>query len=100
MRWLWPLVNFLQALFRSLRLDSKIPWPEYYTQAREFARRYAERGVPLESLMEGLNVFRRTVVARVTEGVPDPLRQPRVGLPDRSIVPADPVVERHQDCGA
>ena len=62
-------VNFLQALFRSLRPDSKIPWPEYYTQARDFARRYAERGVPLESLMESLNVFRRTVVARVTEGV-------------------------------
>jgi len=62
-------VGFLQALFRSLRLDSKIPWPEYYTQAREFARRYAEKGVPLESLMEGLAVFRRTVVARVTEGL-------------------------------
>jgi diguanylate cyclase (GGDEF)-like protein len=57
----------LRALFGSLRLDAKIPWPEYYTQARELARRYAERGVPLESLIEGLNVFRRTVVARVTE---------------------------------
>src|SRR5690348_17869240 len=64
-------VNFLQALFRSLRLDAKMPWPEYYTQAREFARRYAERGVPLESLMEGLNVFRRTVVARVSDGMDD-----------------------------
>jgi diguanylate cyclase (GGDEF)-like protein len=63
--------TLLQALFRSLRLDSKIPWPEYYTQARDFARRYAERGVPLESLIEGLNVFRRTVVARVTEEVGD-----------------------------
>src|SRR5438046_3890611 len=63
--------QFLQALFRSLRLDAKVPWPEYYTQARDFARRYAERGVPLESLMEGLAVFRRTVVARVTEGLED-----------------------------
>ncbi|TMF95897.1 MAG: sensor domain-containing diguanylate cyclase [Chloroflexi bacterium] len=63
--------TLLQALFRSLRLDAKIPWPEYYTQARDFARRYAERGVPLESLIEGLNVFRRTVVARVTEEVGD-----------------------------
>src|SRR5436190_8773030 len=62
-------VPFLQALFRSLRLDSKVPWPEYYTQAREFARRYAEKGVPLESLMEGLAVFRRTVVARVIEAL-------------------------------
>ena len=61
--------RLLQALFSSLRLDTKIPWPEYYTQARDFARRYAERGVPLESLIEGLNVFRRTVVARVTEEV-------------------------------
>jgi diguanylate cyclase (GGDEF)-like protein len=59
--------TLLQALFRSLRLDATVPWPEYNTQAREFARRYAEKGVPLESLIEGLNVFRRTVVARVTE---------------------------------
>src|SRR2546427_6539041 len=60
-------INFLRALFRSLRPDSKLPWPEYYTQAREYARRYAEKGVPLESLMEGLAIFRRTVVARVTD---------------------------------
>ncbi len=62
---------FLQALFRSLRPDSRLPWPEYYTQAREYARRYAEKGVPLESLMEGLAVFRRTVVARITEELGD-----------------------------
>src|SRR5207237_9061820 len=60
-------ISFLRALFRSLRPDSKLPWPEYYTQAREYARRYAEKGVPLESLMEGLAVFRRTVLARVTD---------------------------------
>jgi diguanylate cyclase (GGDEF)-like protein len=62
-------VTFLEALFRSLRPDSKVPWPEYYIQAREASRRYAERGVPLESLMEGLAVFRRSVIARVTEEV-------------------------------
>src|SRR5205814_253121 len=60
---------FLAALFQSLRPDCRLPWPEYYTQAREYARRYAEKGVPLESLMEGLAVFRRTVIARVTEQV-------------------------------
>jgi diguanylate cyclase (GGDEF)-like protein len=59
--------NLIHNLFRSLRLDASVPWPEYYTQAREFARRSAERGVLLESLMEGLNVYRRTVMARVTE---------------------------------
>src|SRR6266581_690730 len=63
--------RFLRALFSSLRPDSNLPWPEYYTQARDFARRYAEKGVPLESLIEGLAVFRRTVTTRVTEEVGD-----------------------------
>ncbi|HET6311010.1 MAG TPA: diguanylate cyclase [Candidatus Nitrosotalea sp.] len=62
-------IRFLEVLFRSLRPDSKVPWHEYYTAAREFSQRYAEKGVPLESLMEGLAVFRRSVVARVTEEV-------------------------------
>src|ERR1700737_1740024 len=62
-------MKFLEVLFRSLRPDSKVPWHEYYTAAREFSQRYAEKGVPLESLMEGLAVFRRSVVARVTEEV-------------------------------
>src|SRR3982075_2457730 len=60
-------VAFLEILFRSLRPASKVPWHEYYTVAREASRRYAEKGVPLESLMEGLAVFRRSGVARVTE---------------------------------
>ena len=59
-------VAFLEILFRSLRPDSKVPWSEYYTVAREASRRYAEKGVPLESLMEGLAVFRRSVIASVT----------------------------------
>src|SRR4030081_1853256 len=52
-------IKFLEVLFRSLRPDSKVPWHEYYTSAREASRRYAEKGVPLESLMEGLAVVRR-----------------------------------------
>ena len=62
-------IKFLEVLFRSLRPDSKVPWHEYYTAAREFSQRYAEKGVPLESLMEGLAVFRRSVIARVNEEV-------------------------------
>src|SRR6266850_3990119 len=62
-------VKFLELLFRSLRPDSRIPWIEYYAIAREASRRYAERGIPLEALMEGLSIFRRTVIARVTTEV-------------------------------
>jgi diguanylate cyclase (GGDEF)-like protein len=60
---------FMQVLFRSLRIDSNVPWSEYYLLAREASRRYAEKGIPLESLMEAMAIFRRTVIARVTEGV-------------------------------
>jgi diguanylate cyclase (GGDEF)-like protein len=60
-------VAFLGVLFRSLSPDAKVPWTEYYTLAREASRRYAEKGIPLESLTEGLAVFRRSVIARITE---------------------------------
>ena len=62
-------VSFLEVLFRSLRTDSRVPWKAYYGLAREASHRYAEKGIPLESLMEGLAVFRRSVIARVTEEV-------------------------------
>src|ERR1700675_5055821 len=61
--------KFLELLFRSLNADSRIPWVEYYAIAREASRRYAEKGIPLEALMEGLSVFRRSVIGRVTEAV-------------------------------
>ncbi len=61
--------GFLEILFRSLRADSRVPWQQYYTLAREASRRYAEKGIPLESVMEGLAVFRRSVLARVTEEI-------------------------------
>src|SRR5438046_9289224 len=54
--WLDELVtmstNFLRALFRSLRHDSNLPWPEYYTRAREYARRYAAKGDAPEAVIE------------------------------------------------
>jgi diguanylate cyclase (GGDEF)-like protein len=64
-------VKFLELLFRSLHADSHVPWVEYYGIAREASRRYAEKGIPLEALMEALSVFRRSVLARVTEEVAD-----------------------------
>src|SRR5437870_2520306 len=49
-------VGFLEILFRSLRADSRVPWQQYYALAREASRRYAEKGIPLESVMEGLRL--------------------------------------------
>src|ERR1700687_1001169 len=52
------LVAFLEILFRALRTDPRVPWHEYYTVARETSKRYAEKGVHLDSLTEGVAVFR------------------------------------------
>src|SRR6267143_30452 len=46
-------VKFLELLFRCLNSNSRIPWVEYYALAREASRRYADKGIPLEALMEG-----------------------------------------------
>ena len=62
---------FLEALFRSLRVDSKVPWDDYYVMAREASHRYAERGIPLESLTEAMTIFRRAVIAKITAEVGD-----------------------------
>lgn len=62
-------VKFVERLFRALQTDSNVPWLEYYRIAREASRRYAEKGIRLEALMEGLTIFRRAVIARVTEEV-------------------------------
>ncbi len=63
--------SFLEALFKSLRRDSEVPWSDYYVLAREASRRYAEKGVPLQSLMEAMAIFRRAVIARITAEIAD-----------------------------
>src|SRR6266568_2699963 len=61
--------QFLEALYRTLRIDSSVPWAQYYILAREASHRYAEKGVPLESLMEAMAIFRRAVISRITAEV-------------------------------
>src|SRR5438552_2136361 len=39
--------QFLEALYRTLRIDSSVPWAEYYVLAREASLRYAEKGAAL-----------------------------------------------------
>src|SRR5260370_8439824 len=77
-------VGFLETLFRSLRADSRVPWQQYYTLAREASRRDAEKGIPLESVMEGLAVFRRSVMARGTEDLARQEDTPAAPIPPPS----------------
>src|SRR2546426_9336513 len=59
-------VGFLEILFRSLRADSRVPWQQYYTLDRQASRRDAEKSMPLDSVMQGLHVLRRSLISPVT----------------------------------
>jgi diguanylate cyclase (GGDEF)-like protein len=85
-------VWFIDVLLASLRVDAELPWPEYDRRARELGRLRAAQGVPLESLIDVLAVYRRAtmeMIARPLEGQPH--RDEVLGLAQNRI---EDVVER------
>src|SRR5260370_5418350 len=52
-------VGFLEILFRSLRADSRVPCQQYYKLTREASDPYSQKGIPLQSVMDGPAVCRR-----------------------------------------
>jgi diguanylate cyclase (GGDEF)-like protein len=85
-------VGFIDVLLRSLRQDDDLEWPRHDLRAREHGRLRAAQGVPLESLIDVLAVYRRATV--------ELLAQPLEGTPHRDEVLAlaqsriEDVVER------
>ena len=84
--------GFIDALLASLRPDVKLPWSQFEARAREHGRLRAAQGVPLESLIDVLAVYRRATI--------ELLAQPLEGQPHRDEVLAlaqsriEDVVER------
>jgi diguanylate cyclase (GGDEF)-like protein len=65
--------GFIDILLASLRVEAELPWPEFERRARDHGRLRAAQGVPLESLIDVLAVYRRTTVellATPLEGQP------------------------------
>src|ERR1700716_1443791 len=52
-------VGFLEILFRSLHADSRVPWQQYYTLAREASPPDAGQGSPLGAGLGGGAAFFR-----------------------------------------
>ena len=52
-------VGFIDMLLASLRSDVELPWAEYDQRSRSYGRLRATQGVPLESLIDVLAVYRR-----------------------------------------
>src|SRR5213594_250499 len=59
--------GFIDVLLTSLRSDVELPWSEYEIRAREHGRLRAAQGIPLETLLDVLAVFRRATVQLVTQ---------------------------------
>jgi diguanylate cyclase (GGDEF)-like protein len=84
--------GFIDALLASLRADVDLPWSEFEVRAREHGRLRSAQGVPLESLIDVLAVYRRATI--------ELLAQPLEGQPHRDEVLAlaqsrvEDVVER------
>ena len=60
-------VSFMAVLLASLRVDEELPWGEYDRRAREHGRLRAAQGVPLESLIEVLAVYRRATLELLSQ---------------------------------
>lgn len=58
--------SFIEMLLASLRTDLEVPWPVFEQRAREYGRLRAAQGVPLESLIDGLAVYRRATIELLT----------------------------------
>src|SRR5438477_198084 len=51
--------GFIEMLLASLRSDLELPWIEFGQRSRDYGRLRAAQGMPLESLIELLAVYRR-----------------------------------------
>jgi diguanylate cyclase (GGDEF)-like protein len=65
--------GFIDMLLASLRSDIEPPWLDFEQRAREYGRLRAAQGVPLESLIDVLAVYRRAtmeLLSRPIQGQP------------------------------
>jgi diguanylate cyclase (GGDEF)-like protein len=58
--------GFIEVLLAALRHDVELPWPEYEMRAREHGRLRAAQGIPLESIIDVLAVYRRATIELIS----------------------------------
>lgn len=62
-------VGFIDVLLTSLRSDVEVPWSEYEQRTRDYGRLKAAQGVPLETLIDVLAVYRRATIELITQPI-------------------------------
>jgi diguanylate cyclase (GGDEF)-like protein len=58
--------GFIEMLLASLRSDVELPWAEFEQRSRSYGRLRAAQGVPLESLIDVLAVYRRATIELIS----------------------------------
>jgi diguanylate cyclase (GGDEF)-like protein len=58
--------GFIDMLLASLRSDLELPWAEYDERSRAYGRLRAAQGVPLESLIDVIAVYRRATIELIS----------------------------------
>src|SRR5260370_1157565 len=78
--------DFIDILMTSLRTDVEVPWPDYEQRTREFGRLKAAQGVPLETLVDLLAVYRRATIELISEPIEEATRREEiVALAERRL---------------
>jgi diguanylate cyclase (GGDEF)-like protein len=61
--------RFMDMLLMSLRSDVEPPWSEYEQRTRDYGQLKAAQGVPLETLLDMLAVYRRATIELITQPI-------------------------------
>ena len=61
--------GFIDMLLASLRNDVEPPWPDFEQRSREYGRLRAAQGLPLESLIDVLAVYRRATIELLSQPI-------------------------------
>src|ERR1700682_4216500 len=70
--------GFIDMLLASLRSDMHLPWSEFEERSRSYGRLRAAQGVPLESLIDVLAVYRRATIELVSLPLQDSPRRDEI----------------------
>src|SRR6266566_5351920 len=70
--------GFIEILLASLRSDIEQPWGHYEERSRSFGRLRAAQGVPLESLIDVLAVYRRATIELISLPLNDSPRRDEI----------------------
>lgn len=89
-------VGFIEVLLTSLRSDVEVRWSEHEERTREYGRLKAAQGVPLETLIDILAVYRRATIELITQPIEGSHRRDEIFALAQSRL--EDVVERLTTC--